>query len=87
MEAPDLTRRRPLNPNEAVHRCARARIDASRSPTAPSVVTDRMGIVRFPVPACRCPGHVIDHIRARKEGGADEAWETRQEAKAEHGWG
>jgi hypothetical protein len=30
-----------------------------------------MGIVRLPVPTPRCPGYGIDHVKARKEGGAD----------------
>jgi hypothetical protein len=33
----------------------------------------------------RFPGYGIDHGKARKEGGADEHWQTGKEAKAEDG--
>ena len=41
-----------------------------------------MGIVRLPVPTARCPGYVSDHIKPRKEGGAEEPWQTGQDAIA-----
>jgi hypothetical protein len=38
----------------------------------------------------RCPGYVVDHVKALKHGGADEPsnmqWQTKAEAKAKDKW-
>jgi hypothetical protein len=44
-----------------------------------------MGIVRLPETSPRFPGYVIDHLKTRKEGGADQPWADR-EALRSHGF-
>ena len=34
----------------------------------------------------RCPGYVIDQVKTLKEGGADEPWQSGEDAKAKNQW-
>ena len=46
-----------------------------------------MGIVRLPVITARRPGYVIDHVKAVKDGGAHEPWQTGKDDHAAHALG